>query len=711
MMNFLNMDKDEKAIDLDASSVGGSEMSTAISERKMHIWIQHKKRSSSKMMYSVSMGVVILIFLTTWFAFETIVNNNYYFTSGVYKAAESIHFIFFGLSESVMTYFKNLNQVYCEEENCITANQTKYLNQMYGTSDIYNYTLGQQLGFMNQTADELDKLHKDILFSNKLYGTDIFDWLKTSESDFNSRVGHSSYIQQQPGLKVPTMPFFQSANSILTRLTWLRDEEIRTNHTLAEMRKRDLYIEYKNDIINSAFQLVLKRILNSCKTLVSLVQSSSYSQYYNMLLWVSGSILVVCYLMMLVSLWSIQNFLSSAIHGYSLLQNRDLSFEIDKLNYCLNFFDYCDPFEEKESMAEAVTAFIQTSGKDRAKYFNETNVKKSKVVSHSRKGIDSAGRKAVSETRMRQALKFKSNRLYRSIIRAMTLGTLLVILVISTLSLTLAVDSLVRDSRDLKLMVMGSSSLLLTMELDFSSVLIFSPYCVQNIAPRWNKATQLMLNYKSDQQSFVGFWNQWRSPLKRILGQNNTIENMVYGDICKEVISYNSLPGVWPICQDLNQKIATKGMIGFSYYESTFLENLYSRLDQLIQVSSIDPPAVISAAAIKDIADLFYSEQAIQLRSGHSSIYGQVLKTSNDYAKVAIAKKEKQIDTLLSTLRIIGLAAVFLPFILLLINTNKHIKRDYMTALYTFEIMSPDTVLTNQYLLTKFKKFFKTTSY
>ena len=186
---------------------------------------------------------------------------------------------------------------------------------------------------------------------------------------------------------------------------------------------------------------------------------------------------------------------------------------------------------------------------------------------------------------------------------------------------------------------------------------------------------------------------------------------MVYGDICKEVISYNSLPGVWPICQDLNQKIATKGMIGFSYYESTYLENLYSRLDQLIQVSSIDPPAAISAATVKDIADLFYSEQAIQLRSGHSSIYGQMLKTSNDYAKVAIAKKEKQIDTLLGTMRIVGLAVVFLPFILLLINTSKHIKRDYMTALYTFEIMSPDTVLYNQYMLTKFKMFFKTTSY
>jgi hypothetical protein len=711
MMNFLNMDGEEKAIDLAASSVGGSEMSTAISERKMHIWIQHKKRSNSKLMYSLSMGVVILVFLATWFVFESIVNNNYYFTTGIYKAAESIDFIFFGLSESVVSYLKKASQVYCVKENCITANQFNYLNQAYGADDIYKYMSNQQLKYSRQSADDLDKLQKDILFSNKLYGPEIFNWLKTSESDYNNRVAHSSYMQLQPQLMIPTMPFFQSVNSILARLTWLREQEVRTNHSLAEMEKSDLYIEYRNDMINSAFQLVMKRVINGYKSLISLLQSSSYSQYYKILLWVSGSILVTCYVMMLGSLWSIQKFLSSAIHGYSLLQKRDLSYEIDKLNYCVNFFEYCDPFEEKEAMAEAVTAFIHTSGKDRAKYYNETNVRKSKAITHPRKGNDNAGKNAVNEMRRNQASKFKSSKLYSGVKRAVTLGTLLIILVISTLALTVLVDGLIKDSRDLKLMVMGSSSIMLSMELDFASVLIFSPYCVQHIAPRWKDSIQLLLNYKTDQQSFVGFWNEWRIPLKNMLGANNTIENIVYGDICKEVISYNSLPSEWPICQNLNQKIATKGMVGYSYYESTFLESLYSRLDQLIQVSSPNPPKAIDTNTIKNIADIFYSEQAVQLRSGHSSIYSQVLKTMANYAKAVSSNKEKQIDTLLSTLRIVGLAIVFVPFILLIINTSKHIKRDYMTALYTFEIMSPDTVLSNQYLLTKFKRFFKTTSY
>ena len=174
---------------------------------------------------------------------------------------------------------------------------------------------------------------------------------------------------------------------------------------------------------------------------------------------------------------------------------------------------------------------------------------------------------------------------------------------------------------------------------------------------------------------------------------------------------YNRNSPDWSICKNLNQNIATKCLVGFSIYDSTFLENIYTRLDQLIQVSSPNLPAAIDANTIKNIADMFYSEQCIQLGSNHSSIYSQVLKTMANYEKAVRSNKEKQIDTFLSTLRIVGLAIVFVPFILLIINTSKHIKSDCMTALYTFEIMSPDTVLSNQCLLTKFKRLFKTTSY
>ena len=713
MLNFLNIEGKEKAIDLAASSAGASEMSTAMNERKMHIWIQHKKSSHSKWMYTLSMGVVIMVFLSSWLMFESIVNIDRYFTSGVYSAAESIDYIFFGLSESVLSYFKKANHIYCVEENCITASEIKYLNQIYGTDDIYKHILNQQLLYMNQTASELDKLNQDILFSSKGYGIKIFEWLKSAESDYNSRIAHSSYMQIQPELKIPTMPFFQLANSLLVRLRWLRDLEVKTNHSLEEMRKSALYLEYRDDMINSVFQLVLKRLLNGYKSLLSLLQSSSYSHYYNILLWVTGSILVACYLMMFGSLWSIQKFLNSAIHGYTLLQKRDLSYEIDKLTYCINFFEFCDPFEERESMAEAVTAFIKTSGKDRAKYYNEFNVpksKKSQLVVQTNAGGENAGKKAVNEMRRNQTSKFKSNRLNNGVLRAITWGSLLIILVIATLALSLVVDNLVKDSRSLKLLVMGSSSILLSMELDFASLVIFSPYCVDNLSPRWKESGQMMLNYKTNQQAFVGFWNEWRIPLKKLLGENNTIENLVYGDICKEVISYNFLPASWPICQDLNQKIATKGMIGFSYYESSFLVDLYGRLDQLIHLSSTHSPAGINASTIKDIAGMFYSEPSIQLWSGHTSIYSQVLKTINKYAKAVSLSKEQKIDTLMSTLRIVGLAIVFLPFVILIINTSKHIRRDYMTALYTFEIMSPDTILNNQYVLSIFKCYFKTSN-
>ena len=130
------MDGEEKPIDIAAWSLGTSEMPTAMNERKMLIWIQHKKRSHSKWMYTLSMRVVIIVFLSTWFVFEYLLKNNYYYTSGVYSAAVSIDSICFGLSESALNYFKKANHKYCLEENCITPTEINYLNLMYATDDI-----------------------------------------------------------------------------------------------------------------------------------------------------------------------------------------------------------------------------------------------------------------------------------------------------------------------------------------------------------------------------------------------------------------------------------------------------------------------------------------------------------------------------------------------------------------------------------------------
>ena len=63
---------------------------------------------------------------------------------------------------------------------------------------------------------------------------------------------------------------------------------------------------------------------------------------------------------------------------------------------------------------------------------------------------------------------------------AITFSTLLTIVFVSTLILILLVDSLVNQSTTLKLIGMGSSSTIFAMELDFTSVVFFSPYCAED---------------------------------------------------------------------------------------------------------------------------------------------------------------------------------------------------------------------------------------
>ena len=66
----------------------------------------------------------------------------------------------------------------------------------------------------------------------------------------------------------------------------------------------------------------------------------------------------------------------------------------------------------------------------------------------------------------------------------------------------------------------------------------------------------------------------------------------------------------------------------------------------MIQVSSVDSPAVIKATKIKDIAE-FYIEQEIELRSVHSAIYSQVIKTITNYTRTVSLNKETEIETFL----------------------------------------------------------------
>lgn len=707
-INVVNAnDFDERAIDANGSSAASSEMSTAVNERKILIWLKHKKRNYSLWMFTCSIVAAVITFLASWLIFEELANFNFAFGNSALQANKVMSNIFMKLSDSLTFYYQTSSVRYCQANSCVTETQLSSIKDLVYTAKALEPSYQQDL-LLNETAQAIDSLKTQLLDTDGLYGSDLNLWLKDASRDFDTKIGGSSYSSLANAKTMPTLGYVESVYSILVRLAWMIELQNLSKLDTKALDGSDQFVEFKYSVINDGVPLVLAKVYALAESLFPYLESSKYTTYIMVLLCATGVTLGLCYLFQLYSLWSVQTYLNYAVEAYALLREVDLVFELDKLENCRRYFEAKNQFAEREQINRAVAAYADSNGKKNDKSVQQYNINKKSASIFSRE-ISEQNSKKVKKINRSQSTKFKSTRLFRGVKRSLILASILLVLVIVTVPILVAVNSLAKSSNTIKSLVTKCTAMHLKLQLDYSALNLYSPYAISELRSRWKDVSTLAASYRTDQQTLVEFWNVWRPTLRSLLGSGNTIETVLYGNMCQEVRAYNKLAANWTACSKLNQNIGHKGLIAYTFLESSVFEDIYRRLSPVLNLSVQTPPAAIGTDALSQLAQQYFADQYLEIRASHSSIFGESLKILIGYAETQSSIKESQVRNLLASLRIAGLAVVILPLLILALRTGRHLQEDHRVSLYTFETVSPSILMGNQYLLTKFKFFFKTT--
>jgi len=359
---------DDRAIDIAGSSVAVSEMSTAINERKIRIWLEHKRKNYFKWMFTASMSITIAIFVISWFTFEALVLNNYYFTKGAFKFNQIASELFVGLAGSIESYLEKMNFNYCLQNGCLTAESKEIYAVLYPNQEMAKYYEGHRRSDTLDTSKAVSRLLSEVLDSKELFGDQITDWIKEAETSFNSDRNTSYYSKVEAYQKMPTLSYFQSVSSMLVRIEWLSRFEQKVNGDLSIATADSHYLDLRNSVLNDGMQLVLERCLAISESMNQYLQTSQFARNMMLLLGIAGAFLGVSYCFQITSLWSLQRHMNMAIEGYCCLKKPDLSFEMDKLFSCRAFFERGDFYDDRNRMSQALVLYGISNNRDKQRF-------------------------------------------------------------------------------------------------------------------------------------------------------------------------------------------------------------------------------------------------------------------------------------------------------------------------------------------------------
>jgi hypothetical protein len=590
----------------------------------------------------------------------------------------------------------------------LTAESKAAYAALYPDKDMAQYFESESSSDALATNKAVSRLLSEVLDSNTLFGGQMTDWIQKAETNFNSDRLKSYYSKIEAYQTMPTLSYVQSVSSMLVRLDWIIHAEKVAGTKPNALAANSHYIDLRNSVLNDGIQLVLERCLAISESMSQYFQTSKFSLNMMLLLGIAGAFLGVSYCFQITSLWSLQRHMNTAVEGYCCLKKYDIAFELDKLFNCRAFFDRGDFYDDRSRMAQAMVLFGLSNNREKERH-SRNNAAQTSAPLRADYG-DMVSKKAMMLSRS-QNNKLKSNRMFKGIFRSLIFGSMLIALVVSSSALVMVIYNKIKSNNELKSLVIRTSALILELHLEFSAMVLYNPYAISGLKSGWQEASVLVSNFKKDQQKTSSYLNTERQNIRKYLGNNSTLESMLYGNLCKEIASFNRYQTEWTICSKINKRIAEQGFLAYLVYEGGLVDDTANRLDIAINIKGGTAPNIIQTSQLNELASIFYQPLLIELRAGHLQIFEKTLSTVLAYTEANTSDKESDVFTLISSMRVVGLALVCLPFISLIIETSQLIRRDYLASLYTFELISPDTLTGNQYLFSKFKLFFKTTSY
>ena len=243
--------------------------------------------------------------------------------------------------------------------------------------------------------------------------------------------------------------------------------------------------------------------------------------------------------------------------------------------------------------------------------------------------------------------------------------------------------------------------------------MMYSPATINIIEDRKTFFTPAEVSglYQNTLETFITDVENLRTQVKQTIGANTSFEILMFGDMCSLLEDDpNDLEATAFSCKNLNYKIGTTGFIKYCIAEQSEISTVQSQLGiQLANMTFEDNAFDANPFTVNQpIVDIWYEQDFTEIRQGHHVLANHAMNITLDTVNSFLTINNQSVSSLMMTLRILGIIFVTIPFLIFLVVTIRFFQRDYLVALYTFEIMSPDTILTNQYILAIFNRFFQT---
>ena len=715
---------------------------TTFNERKVRGSLQNKKLVKLKYVLVLSFLMYYLNFMINWLYFETMIISRFALARDMFGFTNKISVIHFRMSDSINSFNSLVNYRYANKSGYLTPEMINFLNKDLKVQNGQMFYVDRVRRGISQSNDQLDHMHTDIMNtqSNEAlqYMSSIYDRLNLEVSDVSSSyrfidkadIKAMSLVQATAYLRNLISATFDAFQLYFE--TW--SEEV--DSIKSDDLKRE-YLLQSRALENLGIKYILPSLINKVKGMEESFSGSfiaSYKTSFSILIGLYISILFLVFIVVLGSAMCIQRDMLSMAIAYNFLTGLEIIHELDMLKKTKVFISK-DLFDDVTMMREVRLmnniVYNDATGNKISRcdsiYPSKTNLTDHYLKDHHTGYIQEAETRLTgkqtqihySKTRGHNSNKTnKSNKISGSSKGAGTIvgrplttvvvtsifSLMIKVLIAVSIIIMVMVDRKVKANFQLKAISLNMTEMILRMQQEFVNFDLYSPHILKLISNRqeYYSPAQLASRYKTAQIEFINASQVYKEAADSIEGKSRVIETLLLGDMCSiEVVGPDHTEDTDFICRQLNYQMATKGFIRYTITEQTTLDRLQEQLSESLPNT---------ATSDRQISDIWYMHEFAAMRVGHHVVFERMIDISTACTDRLQATSEGQVGGLINALHIVGMTLVTLPFVVFIVMIVVIVNRDYMTALYTFEIMSPDTILNNQYVLSIFKCYFKTSN-
>jgi hypothetical protein len=432
--------------------------------------------------------------------------------------------------------------------------------------------------------------------------------------------------------------------------------------------------EIMQDLTQGVYYRMLVQTFDYAKELRVNLDKLIASQLKSYFIWLIVSEMACLLIVLGATFWilrMIQLDLLSIISTFGYLSEKDLGEESKRLTGVRTFLE-SDIFKDSLKVEEA---YFLIKGRIDANNTDSQNIQpppmKGKTNEHG-----TVQRSVMRSTRVRTE-DAKSKGLFSSVMVGSMSSLLALVLVAGTIVMKFFIYQIESNIGSIKTFIMthGEQILLLTLKVE----------SLYHLSPIFNN-TALLSSLGGD---YGQYWRDWRDTLPGILEEDATaILSILSEDLCqaKEFMSLRD-----GLCEVLGLGVARQGSLAVdSYIQRNYLSST-------LELASSNQDARWS---------IWYSSPSVQSRLLATLFYPILLQSIPSRVEGNINSRADRSGRIISSLRITGLVILLGP-LLLAYRALRLFIRDYTVSYRVFRILSPATILKNQYVLSRFKRLYK----